>query len=74
MRKLVENYVIAGWNNGIHYNLEYGEGKLGEMLTFRCCPHIYDLKEIANEENGAVGITSHEFLSKCQNPFSVVKI
>lgn len=38
MRKIVENYVIARWNNGIHYNLEYREGKLGEMLTFSVLP------------------------------------
>lgn len=37
MTKSVENYVIAGWNNGIHYNLEYG-GELGEMLTFSVLP------------------------------------
>lgn len=73
IRKLEGDYVIARQNNRIHYNLEYGEGKLGEM-TFKCCSLNYDLKEIANEENGAIGITSHEFFSKCQNPFLVVEI
>lgn len=73
MRKIVENYVIIEWNIRIIIIWSMGKEN-GTNADLPCSSINYDFKETANEENGAVGITSHGFLSQCQNPILVGEI
>ena len=50
------------------------EKENGTNADLQCSSINYDLKETAKEENGAVGITSHEFFSQCQHPVLVGEI